>query len=388
MLNLDEFQTVPPYTNRGAENTRVADLSACVDWLSVTFKAVKNPKNIIMLLGLDESLFIPFETGKYGYAYHLRFGHIAVYYSPEKESTFLDISGQGCREFEQNGKYPWSTLLALILMNDVNITRLDLAIDDKKGYFTFAKLKKKIIAAEVRSRFSKARVLEEFRLADGENLGTTIYFGSPASMIQVRIYDKYKQILNKKAKDKEHRKSLADQMDFKSWIRTEMQLRDDRAYLAARLIADNEGFGDNRLAVQILGHLRNYILFVDNNGDKNKSRWPVSPWWEKFLNDVEKLPLSMKMPDATIEKARDWLFHSVTANLDTVLAAFDYNLDLLLDFLVTGALKRKKKHENMLKAYFGNEYNEFELMDKRNELLNKLIQIKIDQAQNEPDPEN
>jgi hypothetical protein len=42
----------------------------------------------------------------------------------------------------------------------------------------------------------------------------------------------------------------------------------------------------------------------------------------------------------------------------------------------------------MLKAYFGNEYNEFEIMDKRNELLNKLIQIKIDQAQNEPDPEN
>jgi phage replication initiation protein len=395
MTQNEEKICLPPYTNRGVENTREDSLTACVDWLQVTFKAVGNPNKIIDLLGMDQVDFLPFENGKYGYSFHLRHGHIAIYFNIDtleddyQPSCHLEMSGQGCREFEQVGKYDWSTFLGLVLMLDVNITRLDLAIDDKKGYFTFAKLKKKLKQrfdednnpyTEVRSRFHTAKIFESFRLADGENLGTTIYFGSPSSEIQVRIYDKLKQILHKNVstKDKKAREELEEQMKhIKTWIRTEMQLRDERAIMAASILANHQS--DEKIGEQIKGHLKNYINFVDfNPNDKNKSRWKVSDFWTRFLDDVEKLPLTQKSPDVSIEKAKDWIEKSVVANFNTVLEAYDYNAELVVNFLVAGMQKQKKKHLNMLKTFRPNfdedDYNE--LMFKRDEFINKLIDIK------------
>jgi phage replication initiation protein len=385
MVEKNDFGVLLPYSNRVVENTDALPLIACVDWLSVTFKTIAFPEKIITLLGLKDCPFIPFDSGKYGYAQHLRYGHIGIYFSENKEDCFLDISGQGCREFEQNSIYDWSTFLSLILLLPINITRLDLAIDDRKGYFTFSKLKKKIKKKidskgmeynEVRSKFKEARILEKYILATGDNAGVTIYFGNPTSDIQIRIYDKLQQVLGKKKTKKEKEDFKKELPDF--WIRTELQLRNDRAFIAGQMIAQHD---DDNLAKQVLGHLRNYLLFVDNNGDINRSRWPICNWWLKFLGDVEKLPLTMVAPDVSIEKAVDWLFRSCSANFDMVLAAFDYDLELMLKFIVEGAGKQKKKHENMLKTFKGKTYDENEIIDKRNQMLIDLINIKKDQNQ-------
>lgn len=75
---------LPPYPNRGVQNTLQSGLRACVDWLQVTFKNIKNLQEIFDVLGLDSEDFIEFENGKYGYHSHVRFGHIAIYYSSNK----------------------------------------------------------------------------------------------------------------------------------------------------------------------------------------------------------------------------------------------------------------------------------------------------------------
>ncbi|MGG1310896.1 replication initiation factor domain-containing protein [Bacillus smithii] len=331
----------PPYANRGVENTCPSGLRALVDWVSVTFKNVTSPYDIIDLLGLKIDDFIEFDSGKYGFDSHLRFGHIAIYYYtvPKAENYIhLEVTGQGCREFEQFSKYDWITMLGLFLMLDVNITRFDIAIDDFKGYFSFKQLVRKIKKAEVRSRFRDARIMEKVKLADGETAGMTIYFGSPKSDVNIRIYDKYQERIS-------NGYDIVEGID--KWIRTEIQLRDTRALTAVYELVNNI----YSVGSTVQGILRNYVLFVDNNGDKNKSRWPVSRFWEKFLGDVGPLKLSQVAPDMTIQRMKKWFEDSVSASFATLLEAFDNDMNLVREFLEMGKKKMTKKHEDVLNRY-------------------------------------
>lgn len=335
----NRIDVLPPYSNRGVENTLQSGLRACVDWLQVTFKNVQNLQQIIDILGLDMEDFTEFENGKYGYHSHIRFGHIAIYYSSDLEHFHLEISGQGCREYEQFGTHDWVTLLGLILMLDVNITRFDIAIDDFKGYFTFPQLIKKIKKGHVRSRFRKARIQESVELNDGSTAGTTIYFGSPKSEIQVRIYDKLQERLSAG-------KTLEDGVEV--WNRTEIQLRDKRALTAAFELVENI----YSVGPLVQGILRNYVLFCNPKGeDTNKSRWDISKFWLKFLDNVEPLKLSQVAPDMTIEKVKNWFEHSVTPNFSLLMEAFDNDEQLIMDWIKEGKEKQKKKHTNMLKRF-------------------------------------
>ncbi|MBK5482933.1 replication initiation factor domain-containing protein, partial [Peribacillus sp. TH16] len=279
----NNITVLPPYTNRGVVNTLQSGLRSCVDWLQVTFKNVQNVQQIIDVLGLNFDDFTEFENGKYGYHSHIRFGHIAIYYSSNLEHFHLEISGQGCREYEEYGNHDWVTLLGLILMLDVNITRFDIAIDDFEGYFKFPQLIKKIKKGHVRSRFRTARIQEKVVLNDGSTAGTTIYFGSPKSEIQVRIYDKLQERLSAG-------KEIEDGIEV--WNRTELQLRDKRALTAAFELVENI----YSVGPLVQGLLRNYVLFCNPTDDSNKARWPISKFWIKFLDNIEPLRLSQVAP--------------------------------------------------------------------------------------------
>jgi phage replication initiation protein len=360
---MKKSNVLPPYTNRGVENTTENGLRACVDWLQVTFKNLQSPEQVTQILGLDFSDFIHFESGKYGYAFHYRFGHIAIYYSYEISHLHLEITGQGCRELEQLSPHSWIELLGLILMLDVNITRLDFAIDDIKGYFTFKQLIRKIKNGHVRSRFKKARVFEDVVLNDGSTAGTTIYFGSAKSDILVRIYDKFQERLSAG-------KEIESGIDV--WNRVEIQLRDDRAKIAAfELVHNFDTIGE---IVQRI--LRNYVLFCDpKKNDTNKSRWPISAFWIKFLDNVQPLKLTKVAPDMTVEKVKNWFEKSVVANFALLVEAFDGNEDLISEWIKKGKEKQKKKHENMLKRYLKEQKLMNEIVEeKKKRVKNKLLE--------------
>ena len=114
---MGELIGLPPYSNTGVENTSQNGLRACVDWLQVTFKNVKNVHDIFDFLGLDHDWFIDTKIGKYGYDSSYRFGHIAIYYfsydTGKIEGSYfhLEMTGQGCREYEEMTKYDWITFL-------------------------------------------------------------------------------------------------------------------------------------------------------------------------------------------------------------------------------------------------------------------------------------
>ena len=335
----------PPYSNTGVENTASNGLRSCVDWLQVTFKNVQNVQDIFDFLGLESEWFLDTSIGNYGYDRSYRFGHISIYYfgyeTDRKGGNYfhLEMTGQGCREYEELSKYDWITFFELLLMLEVNIPRLDLAIDDFKGYFTLKKLAKKVKAGELRSKFKKCKRIEDLLIDDGSTVGETLYFGQGSSDIQVRIYDKYAQQL-----------SLGKELDpsINCWIRTEVQMRDERALQCVYELIHNI----RHVGSTVQGILRNYIKFVDKqDGDSNKNRWPISKFWLKFLANVEPLRLTLVAPDKTIEKAHGWIKKGVAPTLSMVYDAYNDNPELIEELLNEGRERRTKKHELIMARY-------------------------------------
>lgn len=359
---MEENFVVPPYTNRGAQNTEQKGLRACVDWLQVTFLSIQNPYEVINILGLPEEDFKALEMGKYGYPFQLKNGYISIYYSDKVSHIHLEISGQGCRYYESKNIYDWSTLLGLILMLKVNITRLDLALDDFKGYFKIRKLYKKLEQGHARSKFKEYRFMTKGKIGTEEITGDTIYLGDPTSRLMVRIYDKYKQLISKK-------KEIDPKITF--WNRTELQLRNERAEAAALRIAESS----HTIGDLIAGTLKNYINFIDpHETDSNKSRWKVSQFWDKFLGDVEPVKLTQVAPDKTIEQVKTWFEKSITPSLATLLEAFNYDTVMLKEWLKDGKERMSERNKDMLKRFREEQAVEKYEVDLRKEVIkDKLL---------------
>lgn len=345
-------------------------LNACVDWLQVTFKRVQDLHEIMSVLRLSYDTFTEIENGKYGYDSQLRFGHIAIYYNQFRTTEMgvhLELTGQGCREYEDYVDCGFNYLLPALFQHEINVTRFDIAVDDRSGYFTVAQLERKVKEGFVKSKFKKARGISEYKISDGSELGKTLYFGSPSSDLQVRFYDKKEEMISKK-------RFIAD--DLNSWVRTELQLRRENAFQAALKFVESNG----RLQDIALGILKNYITFCNKTNDTNKNRWTVSKFWAKFLHDVELITITKEAPEVSIEKSKDWFENSITPTFAVLMKAFNSDTDMLNEWYRKGLSKMSPKHENMLKRFqYENEIfeenNKIRVVTSEEELYNSKKNI-------------
>lgn len=318
-------------------------LRACVDWAQATFKSVKNPQKIIEIIGLEYDDFVEVESGMYGYKKQLRSGSISILYDGSDDmGIHLQMTGQGCRQYETSSSLDWKGFFLKCFEYDATFTRIDIAIDDiayvgEKLYFTLPMLIRKLKDGEVRSRFKKAKYITTVRIEDGEELGSTLYFGQPSSDIQLRFYEKNYERL---AVGKELEEKLT------GWNRTEIQARRERANALALYILNEDQIGTIAAGV-----LRNYISFCVRDNDTNKARWKVCKWWDKFLGDVEPLKLTLIAPDKTIERTIAWLDNSVAPSLAMVFTALDGDLDKIKELIINGQERMTKEQLRLAKEY-------------------------------------
>lgn len=352
----------PPYSNRGAQNASESALRSLVDWVSCTFKKFESVEKLIEFLGLEKDKFRDVESGKFGYKKHVRFGHIAIYYDGNDDmGMFLDISGQGCREFEVFGTLTWSELFTKIMTQEFNFTRLDIAVDDFSGYLKMSTMKAKVKNGEVRSRFKSATDITKVQLADGSSGGETLYMGSAASRIQVRFYDKK---LEQESKDRE----LKDGIDH--WVRVEIQMRKEHANAVAFMIARQpDSIGDC-----VLGILNNYITFcVKNKNDATKSRWKVAKFWEKFLQGVGKISLSMEAPDQSIAKSEQWYLKQVGPTAAMLFTAHEGDMFKFIGYILNGLSRMEDKHLEIINRYRQEQDMELLTREGFHDLLNDYV---------------
>lgn len=344
---------VPPSTNRGALNTSRIGLRALVDWFQGTLKfaqlGIPAHEEIILIMGLDKSEFRELPLGYKQWRKGLRLGSIQVYYDhPTEPSCHLILPGQGCREFETLSKVGWVNFFRQILVRMFSISRLDLAIDDfgridpkapSRGiqpYFSVQTLITKIEQGLCRSKFEWGRTIGKIKLDDGTYHGRSLYFGSPQSRIQIRVYEKNWERINKGFELEE---------GVEVWNRTEVQMRKKRAFEAVRLIA----MGDKPVGDIVSGVICNYVNFVDRDPeDSNKSRWKVSRFWREFLGDVKPLRLSLEAPDRTIARVERWIDRQVEPSLALLWLAHDGELNWLIEMLEEGCERLTDKDLDML----------------------------------------
>jgi len=333
----------PPCSNRGVQNTSRSALRACVDWVQVTFKTVHDLQTIYGILGMSEDDFEDCPTGIYGYKCQRRAGHISILYDGGPDmGIHVQMTGQGCREYETYGPKDWRQFFADCFAHDGVFTRLDGAIDDiayegQQPYFTLNKLYRKVREGAVRSRFKRGKYVQSLLLEDGTSLGETLYFGREQSDIQIRFYEKDFERLDA---GKELEEGII------AWNRTEMQCRRDRAQALALYVVNSDDIGK-----VLAGALRNYIAFCVRQNDTNKARWPLCRWWEDYLGDVEKLRLTMVAPDRTVERVMRWIERSVAPSLGMIFAANDGDMDLIMRYIIDGMDRMTKEQIALAKEY-------------------------------------
>lgn len=340
--NMHGENGLPPYTNRGAQNTYGNGLRACVDWVQATLKFVSVEQLISSVLSLDMLDFHESENGKYGYQNSKRFGHIAIYYNGREDmGIHLEISGQGCREYELLQKQSWQELFQKLFICEANFTRLDIAIDDFEEHFKIPGIVRRIKNRQLISKFKNAVRIENIDIETGGTQGNTVYFGASTSRIQIRMYEK-----NHERMARGH--ELMEGVE--SWNRTEIQARKERAQRIAKIIADGDTESDT-IGQTVTGILKYYMRFLVKGTDKNRARWKTAPFWEKFLGNVEELRLTDVAPDKTIEKSELWVDKQVAPTLAKLHYAYDGDMDLIKRIITDGAKRLKEKDYAMIERF-------------------------------------
>ena len=280
-----------------------------IDWLTFSVKK-EDPSEVIRdYLGLDPALFQDTGYSLLGYNKVLRFSDICVCHEPRENQHFknmgvcVSMSGNGCRAFEtmsrlgakdKQGKesVAFSALFRLLAADETaNVSRIDIACDDREGYLNMDEIVARTRANAVNSRMRWKDIHESI---DGvSKAGATVYIGAPSSDFRVRIYDK-----------------ALEQGADGHWVRVELVMRsaNANAFVAAATGSENVG----KLAAQVINDKFSFI----ERDDSNISRCTVCEWWQNFVDELDKVRLvSREVIQHGVERIRSWIENQVGPSL-------------------------------------------------------------------------
>ncbi|API91550.1 putative DNA relaxase NicK [Virgibacillus pantothenticus] len=334
----------PPYSNRGVQNTKNEEnpLVSMIDYLRVSFKTHNVDLILEKVLHLKKEYMEHKESGFYGYVGTYQLDNIKVLYShgSDVRGTLIELSGQGCRQFEtflKARKVTWFDFFRDCKKNGGKFPRLDISIDDKKTYFEIPMLFDKIRNGEAISRFKKTDYNGSLSMEDGEQGGTTLYFGSKKhSEVYFCFYQKNYEQSEKYGIPLEE---LGD------WNRYELRFKDDRANAVVSELIKSES-----MLPVAKGIIKNYLRFVDKDNDLNRGRWKTSHFWEVFLGDVERLKIFTKPQEDFYQKSRNWYMNQAARTRKMIKLVEDTKgISDLEDF--EEELELNEKQEHMMLVY-------------------------------------
>ena len=327
----------PPLTDRGVQNTSGAiyrEKNILIDWFECTLKNNVHPEIIFTsFLHIPKEEIDVEDSGLYGYKMTYSWRDIKIMTSLDNSvlGTHVLISGKGCRDIESLN-VDWLELFGFLTDNfDMNITRIDIAIDtftDK--YFTLQKLRDYIKNKQVVSRFKSSTEFIQKSLSTSDIESETIWFGSRTSNIQIVFYNKLMERTNA---------SYEVDPNIKYWYRCESRFRNEIAMNLVKTILNNGDY------IKIINDvLYNYLDFKDiSYTESNRSRWITSSWWLDFLETNKKLSLKVNLKESSIVSKKRWLNDSVSKSQFMVyvsdLVKDTYTIDMLSSNYIYSILK-------------------------------------------------
>ena len=239
---------------------------AFVDWLSLSFPPNVQIETLEQLL---QGLVLPGEliADKGGDGYKSSYRNfdrsivLLVNGGHEKMGPHLRLTGKSCERLQENLFQLASQSIAL----GAKIARLDLSVDEHAGVLDLDEVQAALKDGCLTSKYRKEPRVEEFYNSQtGKVVGKIIRFGSRTGKVSIRFYDK----------------AMQQGKDFR-WLRIEIELKKK----AAQQAVEDWIFGTT-LDELFFGVLSSYLKFRQRGNGRNRSRWPLAPWWEEFLEQV------------------------------------------------------------------------------------------------------
>lgn len=261
-------------------------------------------------------------NGRYGWHSGLYYRGINIYYGGSREDICLEISGTGCRTVEElsDNTFDWFSFLhnfeSDIVNGDVNISRLDIAGDDKEeSILNYGKM---ILHCKHKRYICKARWN---MWTDGNE--QAIYFGSPKSDRRLRIYNK-----------------AMEQGTEGHWIRCEMQMRNANA--VSFLL---NWFRIRDIGECYAGVLFDFLRFTKKDvNNANYKLVKVCPWWTEFVGAVRKCPqLYLNGGTYSMGQVFEFLQKQAASSLKLWLEANNGDMTDLLDMINGARLNHRQE---------------------------------------------
>ena len=301
----------PSYTNRRVTRQK-NNLTALIDWCQITVKDVDLFTVITDILKIPLSLMELQNKGK-GIAGHelvAGFDNIKILKPTGKiqyNGFQILMSGSGCRNYENFlviNKETWFDFFARVCQYHVNFPRIDLAIDDHKPYLNIPELirltKQGLISSQLRNYSENAS--GELSESIPVHKGNTLYLGSSNSDFRIVFYEKgYEQV-----------EKFGKELD-RNWNRYELRFRQERANkIAQELIARRDVA---EIAMSVLNGKIRFLEQPENKSTSRKRLYPTYPPWKLFMQDIEKIKLTIQPQKKTLDSIWNWLESSVAPSL-------------------------------------------------------------------------
>ena len=317
------------------------------DWFSMTSK-IHDVNGMIEEIGMQRAPWLTL-SGVRGYSWRQHCNSINVHYGKRPE-VWLEMSGSGCRAFEDLGHGDYEHLFELCRESpeDIHLTRLDIAFDDFDHILDMQQLKFDAdVGDAIVCKADDICVTTSRKVSDPNMSGTTISVGSEKSEIYIRIYDKRAERLNSLQTKKERDEFCAN---VPHWVRVEIQLRRERAYQWLKEI------GERKLSIgeMFAGVLRNYLRFVERpigSSDENRWRWPMKPYWAELIAEAEAIKLYEKPGmEYNLQRLDRLTTYQVGNAVDTAIKI--HGVDGFMKLLESNKPPKKNpKYDMLLKQY-------------------------------------
>ena len=270
------------------------------------------------ILGIDFSNFVggtvkgsPYPS----YNTMVSFANINLHSSENHKNVLIDLSGQGCRQYEEYMDrvegWHWYRLISYILEIEGKISRIDLALDVFDNSSPSVRtLQDYIKRAQLSTKSHKFVEINSGRILDGKLTGFTLYIGAPPQIL--RIYDK----------KQERRDNVGEIVNVEQWVRWELELTGKKAMLVAFKISNGK-----QLNLIIKGILSAHYCFKTkpkNTSDlHNKNRLSNMRWWDKFVGGIEAIPLKVQREKMTLQKKKRWVEENTAKSISMIYEVFE-----------------------------------------------------------------
>lgn len=334
-------------------------LNPIIDYLTFSIKpdvradtpAKVDKAFLFHFLNLHDSDFV--DIGRKGFYEHCYTSNFINVYQPyidkaSEQGWCVSMSGQGCRYYEdiqKDGEFVnfWREFLSRLRDLTyrgyaVNVSRIDIAVDDYDGLLDMDLISKSCNAREFVSQFRTAYEQGYNNILTGEGTGRTIYFGTRKSATLCRFYDKLIEQRQKFRNDPDRLKELSK---IDHWIRMEFEFKREQAVKIVNIICDADNFGKYYAEI-----VNAYIRFV-NPDDINISRQTMKSWWKRFIGTVRKAKLSVgSFKSFSYERMVKYYDKYLTTTIFTILSRM--SLDEFLSRTYNSAVSRLKAKHNAI----------------------------------------